>query len=100
MGLIRFQPRPKVPPIGFSSLPRATGAVPTSAIRAPTAITGLRPSVLAARTARGTCTSIQAVSARAATTVARGDPFVHFQNNRTARAFGPSRPADCVCDQH
>ena len=33
-------------------------------------------------------------------TVTTGGPFVQFQNNRTARAFWPSRLADCECDQY
>ena len=93
-------PSPVRRPAEGSFPPLATGTIPTSTMRAPTATTGLLPSLRTTRTTRGTSTSVPAMSTGTAATVTTGAQSVLSQNNRTARAVWPSRPDDCVCDQH
>ena len=83
----------------YSFLLPVTGTARISEVRVRAAATGLRFSVRTLRAARMSSPSVPTIRPAAAT-VTSGGLVVQFQNDRTARAFWPSRPADCECDQH
>ena len=69
----------------YSFLLPVTGTTRISSMRVPTASRGLRLSIRALRTTRGTSPSIPTMRTWTSATVTSGYPFVQFQNSRANR---------------